>query len=395
MLSSTLLIPALRPFFVATHPGHEEGMFLFMSVNMLGAIVGAPLLTMIADAMGKRALVLIVAAVVDGAFLFLCSLSLDLSLVLVLRTVQGAANVAAVSLLMGLTTPRGVPVAGGATIAAIAVGAPLGAVLLRFGPEVPLQVGAMLPLVVAAAIGALMPTGAALVRRRRLRPSDVWPMVPAGIFVFAERLAIGLFIVPFSLLAHDVFGYGDAVVGRLYAAFLVPFAFATALWPRLGLTPVRSVVAGTAAYAASLALSPRIDGLGPLVAVLVVGGVGAASIYAPALRSVAGLVQKSRVASAMGLVNALGALGMFLGSAGAGLITAAAAAAGHDRAGSLTMSFDVGAAALVVLCAAGAPLLARGLRAQRDAPAHDDDDDLDDLDDDALDIEGDSAAGTR
>ncbi len=362
MLSSTLLIPAFRPFFAATHPTAEGGMFLFMSVNMLGAIIGAPLLTAVADATGKRSLVLMVAAVVDGALLFVCSLPLDLGLVLFLRTIQGAANVAAVSLLMGLTTARGVPVTGGATIAAIAVGAPLGVLLLPFGPEVPLQVGAMLPIVVAIAVGALQPGRAPDAQpRRRPRFADVARALPAGLFVFAERLAIGLFIVPFSLLCHEVRGFDDALVGRLFSAFLVPFAVATALWPRLGIKPVVAVVGGGVTYALALVAAARIDALWPLVVVLVVGGIGAAGVYGPSLRSVARLVPVGRVGAAMGVVNALGALGMLLGSGGAGALTRAGAAAGASRADSLTRSFDVAAVSLLVLVAVGAPLLLRAL----------------------------------
>jgi len=370
MLSSTLLIPAIRPFFAATHPQAESGLFLFMSVNMAGAIIGAPLLAAVADATGARRLTLIVAAVLDGALLFLASLPLDLSVVLALRTLQGAANVATVSLLMGMTTPRGVPVAGGATIAAIAVGAPLGTLLLPFGPAVPLQIGAMLPLVVAVAVGALQPhpTPAA---RRRVSAADLTAVLPAGLFVFAERLAIGLFIVPFSLLCHDVRGLSDGVVGRLYAAFLVPFAAATALWPRLPVPPVVSVVVGGLVYAAGLVAVPRVDAVVGVVVVLIVAGAGAAAVYAPALRSVVRLVPPERTGVAMGVVNGLGALGMFIGSGAAGAITRAGAAAGDSRLESLARSFDVGAAALVVLVLASAPLLSRALARAREARSAD------------------------
>lgn len=369
MLSSTLLIPAVRPFFAEVHPSAEGGLFLFMSVNMLGAIIGAPLLGALADAVGKRWLVLIVAAVVDGAFLFLCSMPLDLGLVLVLRALQGAGNVAAVSLLMGLTTARGVPVAGGATIAAIAAGAPLGTLLLAFGPAAPLQVGAMLPLIVAVAIGALQPSAP----QGRSRTPGGWrgalSALPAGIFVFAERLAIGLFIIPFTLLCHDVRGFDE---GPLFSAFLVPFAIATAAWSRLRAPPVLSVVAGAVAYAFGLVAAARVDVVAGLVVVLIIGGVGAAGVYAPALRSVARLVPANRVGAAMGLVNALGALGMGLGGVGARVITKTAAAHGADRAASLTWSLDIAAVSLLVLVGIGAPLWARQL-AQPVEPEPDDD----------------------
>ncbi len=367
MLSSTLLIPAVRPFFAAVHPDAEGGLFLFMSVNMVGAIVGAPLLTAFADATGKRALVLIVAALIDGVLLFLCATPLSLPLVLVLRTIQGAANVAAVSLLMGLTTSRGVPVAGGATIAAIAAGAPLGVLLLKFGPAVPLQVGAMLPLGVAIAVAALQPV-AVVNEARRSSFADVAAALPAGLFIFAERLAIGLFIVPFSLLGHDVRGFDDVVVGRLFSAFLVPFAVATALGARFKVPVGPAIGVGAVVYAASLVAAARVDRAGLLAAVLVVGGLGAAAVYAPALRSVMHLVPAARLGAAMGLVNALGALGMLLGSGGGGVITRAGTAAGLDRQSTLMRPLDVAAVCLVVIVAAGLPLLVRALRRVDDAP---------------------------
>lgn len=362
MLSSTLLIPAIRPFFAATHPTAEGGLFWFMSVNMLGAVVGAPLLGAIADAVGKRWLVLIVAAVVDGAFLFLCSLPLDLDVVLVLRTLQGAGNVAAVSLLMGLTTPKGVPIAGGATIAAIAAGAPLGTLLLRFGPEVPLQVGAMLPLVVAVAVGALQPSAPPGASSRAPGGwGKAMSALPAGLLVFAERFAIGLFIVPFMKLGAEVRGFDNQLVGWLFGAFLVPFAVATAAWSRFRGSSLLSIVVGALAYAFGLAAAARVEAVPLLALVLVVGGVGAAGVYAPALHSVARLVPANRVGAAMGLVNALGALGMGLGSPVAKGLTTTTATGGPELAAALTRSFDAGAVSLLVLVGIGAPLWARQL----------------------------------
>ncbi|MDP2340555.1 MAG: hypothetical protein Q8O67_06340 [Deltaproteobacteria bacterium] len=347
MLSSTLLIPAVRPFFAAVHPTQENGLFLFMSVNMLGAVVGGPLLAWAADASGKRSLVLILAAVVDGALLFLCSLGLPIPLVLVLRALQGMANVGALSVLMGLTTARGLPVVGGATIAAIAAGAPLGTLLLGGDPAWPLQVGAMLPLVVAGAVAALQP-GIEGVRKRGSVTHGLRLVFFPGVFVFAERAAIGLFIVPFSLLCHHR-GLADDVTGRLFAAFLIPFAVVTAVATRAGIGPAVSVVVGVVAYAAALFGIGRVEGVPLSSLVLLAGGTGAALVYAPALRTAARVASTEHRAAAMGALNAMGALGMLLGSGAAGFITRGLAAGGATREASLIGAFDVAAGVLILL----------------------------------------------
>jgi nitrate/nitrite transporter NarK len=134
---------------------------------------------------------------------------------------------------------------------------------------------------------------------------------------------------------------------------------------------------GAVAYASGLVAAARVDAFAGLVVVLVVAGIGAAGVYAPALRSVAKLVPADRVGAAMGLVNALGALGMGLGGAGARAITKAAADSGADRAASLTWSLDVGAASLLLLVAVGAPLWSRQL-ARSAATGDDESDDHDD-----------------
>lgn len=375
MLSSTLLIPAVRPFFSSVYPQHEDGLFLFMSVNMIGAIVGAPLLAFIADATGKRSRVLILAAVADGALLFLCSLGLPLPLLLLLRALQGMANVGALSVLMGLTPQRGLPLVGGATIAAIAAGAPLGTLLLGRDAAWPLQVGAMLPLVVAAAVAALQPAAEAGRKRSGSMVSGLRLVFLPGVFVFAERFAVGLFIVPFSLLCHDR-GLGDDVTGRLFAAFLIPFAVVTALVPRTALSPVAAVVAGVVVYASSLLTIGRIEGVPLSSLVLLAGGIGAALVYAPALRTAGLLAGAEHRGAAMGALNAMGALGMLLGSGGAGAIKRGLSSSGASREASLVGAFDVAAVGLVLLVVVFIVPFARLV-----TTVNDDDDDNDDHDD--------------
>ena len=364
MLSSTLLIPAVRPFFSSVYPQHEDGLFLFMSVNMIGAIVGAPLLAFIADATGKRSRVLILAAVADGALLFLCSLGLPLPLLLLLRALQGMANVGALSVLMGLTPQRGLPLVGGATIAAIAAGALLGTFLLGRDAAWPLQVGAMLPLVVAAAVAALQPAAEAGRKRSGSMVSGLRLVFLPGVFVFAERFAVGLF------------GLGDDVTGRLFAAFLIPFAVVTALVPRTALSPVAAVVAGVVVYASSLLTIGRIEGVPLSSLVLLAGGIGAALVYAPALRTAGLLAGAEHRGAAMGALNAMGALGMLLGSGGAGAIKRGLSSSGASREASLVGAFDVAAVGLVLLVVVFIVPFARLV-----TTVNDDDDDNDDHDD--------------
>jgi MFS family permease len=218
----------------------------------------------------------------------------------------------------------------------------------------------MLPLLVAGAVAALQPgpppdrrpPGSLILAARHV--------LGPGIFVFAERFAIGLFIVPFSLLCHDVRGLDDAMVGRLYAAFLVPFAVMTGLVPRTALGPVVAVVVGVFAYATSLFAAARVDTVPLLSLVLAGGGIGAAMVYAPSLRTAARVVP-SQASAAMGALQGLGALGMFLGGASARLL--AELLADRPRAEALRAPLDLGAASLVVLLVLGIVPFARAARA--------------------------------
>jgi hypothetical protein len=232
----------------------------------------------------------------------------------------------------------------------------------------------MLPLLVAVGVGALAPGSrprarSTLATARLALQSALAP----GVLIFAERFAIGLFIVPFSLLSHAR-GVEDAMVGRLYAAFLVPFALATAIVPRTGVAPAAAVVTGGLAYAASLVGIGRVDAVPLLSLVLVAGGLGAAFVYAPALAVAARRAPEGHRGAAMAFLNALGALGMLAGSAGAGALSRALVAGGSDKVDAWRTCFDVGAVGVVVLVAAAAIPFARAARIDDDNDGDDDDD---------------------
>ena len=154
MLSSTLLIPAVRSYVALRHGGQDSVMHAFMSVNMLGAIIGAPLLSAFADRTGRRRSLAVTLLYLDGLLLWACAAPLPSEVVLGLRGLQGAANVAGLSLLLSAVRGSGpghgkaMGMAGAAIIVAVACGSPIGTLVLSWSSLASLLVGGALQVVV-------------------------------------------------------------------------------------------------------------------------------------------------------------------------------------------------------------------------------------------------------
>lgn len=366
MLTSTMLIPAVRPFFAALHPGHEGAMHAFMSVNMLGATLGAPLLSWLADRSGSRRKMASALALLDGALLFLCTLSMPLWLLMVLRTIQGAANVGALSLLMaaaGRDDRRGMGLAGAAVISAVALGSPVGVALMAVDVTAPLLAGAALALCVGlAAWWALPSTDAprapqgsikALIREQPLL------YIPT-LWLTAERFTVGCFVVTFSLHAHHVLDLSDSDVGTLYTWFLLPFALLT--WPLERMAhkvDQRSVLALCGLiYGASFMALGQVP-TAWLRVLLFFAGAASAGIYATCLKMGAQMAPPSLRATTMGLLNAGGTIGMMLGTAGAGIASAAMKGSGMPREEVYPWIFAAAGATQLVLLMVSCPAMWR------------------------------------
>ncbi|MCP4502319.1 MAG: MFS transporter [Deltaproteobacteria bacterium] len=326
MLSSTLLIPTVRSYMAHLHPGNEGAMHAFMSVNMLGAIIGAPLLCLLADRKGIRQQVILGLALVDGALLFMLSFQMPIWLLLSLRVVQGAANVGGLSLLMGAVSGRGkaIGMAGAALMAAVALGAPIGTALMNFSPLAPLRFGAALSFAIAAAmlVVKLAPvTRAPRIGFIKLLKEAPLLKVPTA-FVTIERFAVGCFVVTFSLYGHRALGLGDVEVGRLFSWFLLPFAIATYPFGRIADTVKRStlVAAGAFTYGVAFLLLGVVPA-SALPVLLFVTGIASAAIYAPCLCFASTLAKPSMRSTSMSLLNAGGSLGMMIGTATGGILS--------------------------------------------------------------------------
>ncbi|MDP2270704.1 MAG: MFS transporter [Archangium sp.] len=365
MLPGTIVIPVVRSFVTASWPGAEWLMHAFIAVNLLGAVVGGPLLAVRAERMGRRRLVAGVSAALDGALLLLVTLSPPVWLLLGLRFLQGAVYIAAVSILMGTIrrqskSPAAMGVVGCAVVLSILIGIPLGAILAKTNPTLPLLVGGVIGVLTGLIALVVLPKSTDAEQSRVTFKSLIFeaPLLRGPTIVVAlERFAVGAFIVPLQLYGHHVLGVPDSTVNGWFSAFLMIFALGT--WPmaRLGdrVDRWKLIAFGALIYAGSYVALPFVP-VQLIVVVLSIAGLASAAIYGPSLGLAAQAVPDTARASAMAVLNAAGTLGMFLGSTLAGGISSALLSAGVERGTAYTVVFV--AAGVVQLASVGVALSA-------------------------------------
>lgn len=363
MLPATIVIPVVRRFIDASFPGAEWAMHAFIAVNLLGACVGGPVLAVRAERLSRRRGVAAVSAALDGALLLAVALVPPLAVLLVLRFVQGAFYIAAVSILMGsirrqAQTGAAMGVVGGAVVLAILLGIPLGAILGQVSPTLPLWVGGATGVVTGLLVPMLLPATTDAQRSAvTFRQLVKAPLLKAPTVVVAlERFAVGAFVVTLQLYGHAL-GVPDERVSAWFSVFLAVFALGT--WPmsKLGdrVDRWRLVAFGAAVYGLTFFALPLAP-LAALTPVLALGGLASAALYGPSLGLAAVAVPAESRASAMAVLNAAGTLGMFLGSTLAGVLSGVLLSAGVPRVTAYGVVFA--AAGLVQLGSLGLALTA-------------------------------------
>lgn len=348
MLPGTIVIPVVRSLVTAGWPGSEWLMHAFLAVNLLGAVVGGPVLAVRAERIGRRRLVAGVSAMLDGALLLAVTLYPPAWLLLALRFVQGCVYIAAVSILMGTIrrqskSAAAMGVVGFSVVLSILVGIPLGAILAKTSPTLPLLVGGVIGVLTGLVALVVLPKSTDAQQSQVTFRSLIFeaPLLRAPtIVVGLERFAVGAFIVPLQLYGHHVLGVPDSRINGWFSAFLAIFALGT--WPmaRLGdrIDRWKLIALGAVLYAASYVLLPFIP-VGAIVGVLCMAGLASAAIYGPSLGLAAQAVPDTARASAMAVLNAAGTLGMFLGSTLAGGLSGALLSLGYSRESAYTMVF--------------------------------------------------------
>jgi len=372
ILPVTLVVPVLKPLVQDRFGLGDLATSLFMSVNMVGATLAAPLAGWASDRLGRRRAVVVWALLADALLLAALPHAPGYGTLLALRTLEGAAHIAALSLLMAMAADRARAVGSGRILGAVgatltlgvALGAPLGGRLGQADPALPLHAGAALALgaalLVALALrdvpatpaqGGVRAALALLARDRRL-------LVPCG-FAFVDRFTVGFFVTAFPLFLGNVHGAEPARIGLLLALFLLPFALLC--YPMGRLAERGSLAwfmgAGSLAYGLLVALVGCVPA-GALPALMLGLGLVSGVMFVPTLMLANALAGPERKALAMGAFNAAGSLGFLVGPLVAGAVTEAVAAV-HGQASGYVAAFVVAGASEVLCVLVALPALLR------------------------------------
>lgn len=322
----TMPVPVLRGLVQTRFAVGDLATALFMSINMVGALVMAPLAGALADRLGRQKGLIVAALCLDALCLWALTAPMPFWLFLGTRFVEGCAHIAALSLLLSLATElagdggraRMMGVVGTGITLGVAIGAPLGGRLGRDDPLAPLVVGALILLGAAALVALSLrdrPPGprAGLTRIFALARRESALLVPYA-FAFVDRFTVGFFTTTFTLYLANVHELTVAHIGLLLGLFLLPFALLSYPCARLSERTSRTglVVGGSLAYGLAVttlgAWSP-----GFLPALMLALGVLSAVMFVPSLLMVTDLAPAAIRSTALGGFNAAGSLGFVLG----------------------------------------------------------------------------------
>ncbi|OGL67396.1 MAG: hypothetical protein A3J27_00865 [Candidatus Tectomicrobia bacterium RIFCSPLOWO2_12_FULL_69_37] len=384
VLPVTLLVPILKPLVADRYPVGPLAVHAFQSVNMVGAMIAAPLAGWFADRLGRRRPLVVGAFLLDAALLLSLGRAPTYPSLMIIRFAEGAAHIAALTCVMGaalaLAQRHGeragamMGAVGASIVFAVAIGAGLGGLLARGGAGRALWGAAALGVLGAAAsLWALRGDEGAraegsergLAALARVAREDRAVLIPC-VFTFCERLTVGILVSSFALYLGSVLGRPPAAIGLLMSLVLFPFALLCYPFGKLcRVWPKSVMVAGGALlYGAALAALAWVPP-GWLPAWMILLGVVSAVNFAPSLAMVADLAGAGARSTAMGAFNAAGSLGFLLGPLVGGLAVQWAFAAGMSPRGAYALAFLAGGGLTALAALLAIPPLVRLVKAGR------------------------------
>ena len=376
MMPVTLPVPILRELVGERFAVSELLTSLFMSINMVGAAIAAPLAGALADRIGKRRPLVIGALIVDSLCFVAMSLDMPFPVFMGIRFVEGCAHIFALSLLLSISASLGgeqgrgftMGVTGAGMMLGVAIGAPIGGVLGREDVLRPLMAGA--GLLVAASILAAFVLLDPKSTETRPGAGEIWravkrhrSMIAPLVFAFADRFTVGFYTTTFSLFASGLHGADPPQVGMWIAVFMLPFALLSfpfgVLADRISKTAL--LCGGSAIYGvltASLGFWPT-EWIAPGMAII---GMSAAVMFVPSMLMTTDLTPPEIRSTALGAFNTAGSLGFILGPLTGGFVSDMVRAS-HGPAAGYQAAFGVAGVAEILCVLVALPFLLR-LRAR-------------------------------
>ncbi len=347
MVPVTLPVPVLRELVADRFEVSELATSLFMSINMIGALLTAPLAGILADRWGRRRALLAGALMLDALCFFLLAAPVSFPVFLAIRFLEGVTHIGALSVLLALASHalpdeqrgRALGVVGGSMMLGIAIGAPLGGVLGRTSVLLPLQMGGVLGLCTAALALWIVHESSAhderpslgdITRALRAHPCLLIPLA----FALVDRFTVGFFTTTFSLYLRRIYEFNSVEIGIAIAVFMIPFALFSYPFGRFServsltlLLGVGSVFYGVATAAVGFTAPPALYGL------MFITGVAASVMFVPSMVMMTRLAPTPIRATALGAFNAAGSLGFILGPLCGGAISQSVASQTNWLAG--------------------------------------------------------------
>ncbi|MHC4974973.1 MAG: MFS transporter [Planctomycetota bacterium] len=325
-LPDAMVVPVLKQLLMDRYDISPSAAHLFMSVNILGAFLAAGTIIRWTRRV-PIAHALCVASLMNAALLALMALPIGFVATLVVRTIEGAADITVYALLFHVLSRTGGSTAQGRRMGmaatcmmlGIAGGIALGGVIGGTDAIMTLWAGSIVCLCVAggAWFGLRRDShrgGSALMDVSRTMGSNIRQLWPALVMMFGDRVVGGLLAITVPLYLASAMEYDPPMVGRMIGVAMLGLALgacpAGRVVDRIGVLRTRLLAGGI--YAGGFALIPVSVASGSSMAwvVFLCTGLGGAALFASSLVLVC---QRSSDSSAMGAYHAAGNLGFFVG----------------------------------------------------------------------------------
>lgn len=363
MLPVTMLVPVLKEIVAERFAASTFWVHSFMSVNMVGALLAAPIGGLLADRLGRRKPILLAAIIADGVLFWLMGVVDTLPALFVVRFLEGMAHILVITSIMAVasdwTDPakrgRAMGLLGAGLMFGTTIGSPLGGVIGRMAPELVLPIGSMLCMIIAILVIVVVydrctkSTAVSLTGMATLLRSSRGLLV-AYTYSFIDRFCVGVIVSTFMLYISDVLALAPAQRGLMIACFMLPFSALCYPVGRLSdrLGRVWPLALGSIGFGFALASYGWISAAA-LPFVMLASGLLAAVMFAPNLAMCADLAPQDQRATAFAGFNMAGSLGFLCGPLFGGALSAWLAPALGQADAYRTVLASAGA--MEVLCA--------------------------------------------